>query len=53
MKPGVGSIIEQKTYINRSGDESEQWPNSGAWNRFRNSSRLTPRFTTTPTWLVT
>ena len=24
-KPVVGSIIAQKTHINRSGDESEQW----------------------------
>ena len=46
---GAGSTTGPKTHISPSGDENEQWRNSGVRNRFRNSLRSTPRSTTTST----
>ena len=45
----VGSIIEQKTHINRSGDESEQWPNSGTLRPCKSSPRYRFQSTITST----
>jgi hypothetical protein len=51
-KLAAGLTIEQKIRINHSDDENEQWQNSEAQNRFRNSHRSTPQSTIISTMIV-
>ena len=47
--PVVGLITEPKIHADHFDDENEPWPNSRAWNRFRNLSQSTLQFTITST----